>query len=126
MQAINPKLLEKIILGREGTSRQLKMLRRQVQYFLRGLLKRAHVFLNLSFSPKEEKRAHLCVSRRKPAASASRQNLRLRSFFHAEHVAIETTRAVLAAFWHGKLHMVNVENPSRSAHWIFRQIGRAS
>src|ERR1700758_1274317 len=55
LQTVNPKLFEKIILGCKRASGQLKMLRRQVQHFLRSLFERAHVSLNLSFSLKEEK-----------------------------------------------------------------------
>src|SRR5215467_4342445 len=63
-----------------------------------------------------DSQVHLRVSRCKPATTASRQRLRFRNLFHAEHIAIKTTRAVLAAFWHGELYMVNAQNPAWSFH----------
>ncbi|MCU1315656.1 MAG: hypothetical protein JWN63_978, partial [Candidatus Acidoferrum typicum] len=38
LQAINTKFLEKIVSRRKRSRRQLKMLGRQVQYFLSGLI----------------------------------------------------------------------------------------
>src|SRR6266446_6631367 len=55
LQAVDAEFLEKIVIRGERTRWQLKMLRRQIQDFLRGLFQASQGKVNLSFLRQERK-----------------------------------------------------------------------
>src|SRR5215469_10346426 len=63
-----------------------------------------------------DSQVNLCVPRGEPATSASRQRLGLGNLFHAQHIAIETARALFSSSWHRKLYVVNAQNLASSVH----------
>src|SRR5271170_6337304 len=66
LQAVDSELFEEIVFGRERTRRHIKVLRRQIEDFLGGLLKRTHASLNLSSSRQERKLSGLLAEWNRP------------------------------------------------------------